>query len=84
MCKPKPGPRCTPHIRKRLDKAAARIDSARAALEENPSHARLRQRVAAAEAAHRDTRDLYDSTPAARTNSARRFPPNPIWSAEPS
>ncbi|WP_260684583.1 hypothetical protein [Rhodococcus sp. KBS0724] len=63
MCKPKPGPRCTPHIRKRLDKAAARIDSARAALEENPSHARLRQRVAAAEAAHRDTRDLYDSTP---------------------
>lgn len=63
MCKPKPGPRCTPHIRARLDNAAARIDSARAALEKNPSHARLRQRVAAAEAAHRDTRDLYDSTP---------------------
>ena len=63
MCKPKPGPRCTPHIRARLDKAAARIDQARAALDENPSHARLQRRVAAAEAAHRDTRDLYDSTP---------------------
>ena len=63
MCKPKPGPRCTPHIRKRLDNAAARIDSAHAALKENPNHARLRQRVAAAEAAHRDTRALYDSTP---------------------
>jgi hypothetical protein len=63
MCKPKPGPRCTPHIRKRLDNAAARIDSARAALEKNPGHARLQRRLAAAEAAHRDTRDLYDSTP---------------------
>ncbi|WP_336883047.1 hypothetical protein [Rhodococcus globerulus] len=63
MCKPKPGPRCTPHIRARLDNAAARIDSARAALEKNPNHARLRQRVAAAEAAYRDTRALYDSTP---------------------
>jgi hypothetical protein len=63
MCKPKPGPRCTPHIRKRLDNANARIDSARAALDENPGHARLQRRVAAAEAAYRDTRDLYDSTP---------------------
>jgi hypothetical protein len=63
MCKPKPGPRCTPHIRARLDKAAARIDSARAALEVNPGHARLQRRVAAAEAAYSDTRDLYDSTP---------------------
>lgn len=63
MCKPKPGPRCTPHIRARLDNAAARIDSARAALNEHPNHARLQRRVAAAEAAHRDTRDLYDSTP---------------------
>ncbi|MDV8071139.1 hypothetical protein R4P64_31975 [Rhodococcus sp. IEGM 1366] len=63
MCKPKPGPRCTPHIRARLDNAAARIDSARAMLEENPSHARLQRRVAASEAAYSDTRDLYDSTP---------------------
>ena len=63
MCKPKPGPRCTPHIRTRLDNAAARIDSARGALEKNPGHARLRQRVAAAEAAYSDTRNLYDATP---------------------
>ena len=63
MCKPKPGPRCTPHIRARLDNAAARIDLARTKLENNPNHARLQRRVAAAEAAHRDTRDLYDSTP---------------------
>ncbi|SCC70364.1 MULTISPECIES: hypothetical protein [Rhodococcus] len=63
MCKPKPGPRCTPHIRVRLDSATARIDSARAALNEHPSHARLQRRVAAAEAAYRDTREIYDSTP---------------------
>ncbi|MGH3890742.1 MAG: hypothetical protein ACRDTW_04130 [Rhodococcus qingshengii] len=63
MCKPKPGPRCTPHIGKRLDNAAARVDSARVALEENPGHARLQRRVAVAEAAYRDTLGLYDSTP---------------------
>ena len=63
MCKPKPGPRCTPHIRTRLARTAARIDLARAAIEANPSRTRLQRRVAAAEAAYRDTRDLYDSTP---------------------
>lgn len=63
MCKPKPGPRCTSHIRKRLDKATARINVARIALDENPTHARLQRRVAAAEAAYHYTRALYDSTP---------------------
>ncbi len=47
----------------RIENAAARIDSARAALAENPSRVRLQRRVAAAEAAYRDIRDLDDSTP---------------------
>ncbi|WP_287164555.1 hypothetical protein [Rhodococcus sp. (in: high G+C Gram-positive bacteria)] len=84
MCKPKPGPRCTPHIRKRLDKAAARIDSARTALDENPSHARLQRRVAAAEAAHSDTCDLYDSTPGGQNElrTAIAAEPDPERGAE--
>jgi hypothetical protein len=84
MCKPKPGPRCTPHIRARLDNAAARIDSARAAFEKNPSHVRLRQRVAAAEAAHRDTRGLYDSTPGGQNElrAALATEPDPERGAE--
>lgn len=84
MCKPKPGPRCTPHIRKRLDKAAVRIDVSRIALDENPTHARLLRRVAAAEAAYRYTRDLYDSTPGGQNElrEAMAVEPEPDRRAE--
>lgn len=84
MCKPKPGPRCTPNIRKRLDNAAARIDLTRTALGENPSHVRLQQRVAAAEAAYRDTRALYDSTPGGQSElrTAIAAEPDPERRAE--
>ncbi len=63
MCKPKPGPRCTPHMRDRLDKSTARIEQARQRLSERPTHARLQRRLAAAEADHAETLKLYDSTP---------------------
>lgn len=63
MCKPKPGPRCTPHMRARLDQATARVATARARLAEHPTHARLGRRLAAAEADYAQTLALYDSTP---------------------
>ena len=63
MCKPKPGPRCTPHMRERLDKVSARVEQARTKLAEHPAHARLQRRLAAAEADLAETWALYDSTP---------------------
>ncbi|MGO4205521.1 hypothetical protein AB4Z09_28070 [Rhodococcus sp. TAF43] len=63
MCKPKPGPRCTPHMRERLDKITARLAQARAKRDENPTHARLQRRLDAAEADYAETLALYDSTP---------------------
>ncbi|PBI91848.1 hypothetical protein BKP42_52670 [Rhodococcus erythropolis] len=77
MCRPKPGPRCTPHIRKRLDKAAARLDSARAGLDQNPTHAGLQRRVAAAEAAYRDNLKVYDSTPGGQNELRTAIEPEP-------
>ncbi|WP_242484442.1 hypothetical protein [Rhodococcus sp. MS16] len=82
MCKPKPGPRCTPHLRARLDNAGARIDSARAKLDKNPSDARLQRRVAAAEAAYSDTRDLYDSTPGGQNELRTAIAADPNHRAE--
>lgn len=63
MCKPKPGPRCTPHMRARLTKAAVRIELARTRLADNPTHARLQHRLTAAEADHAHALALYDATP---------------------
>ncbi len=63
MCKPKPGPRCTPHMRARLAKAVARVEVARTRLADNPTHVRLQDRLAAAEADHAQTVALYDATP---------------------
>ncbi len=63
MCKPKPGPRCTPHMRQRLDKVTKRVDQARARLVDHPTHGRLQRRLAAAVADHAETLALYESTP---------------------
>ncbi|WP_154606662.1 hypothetical protein [Rhodococcus sp. AQ5-07] len=84
MCKPKPGPRCTRYIRVRLENAAVRGDVARTALEENPSHARLQRRVATAEAAYRDTLEVYDSTPGGQNElrAAMTVEPEPDRRAE--
>jgi len=50
-------------MRARLGKAAARVAAARARLADNPTHARLHHRLAAAEADHAQTLALYDATP---------------------
>ena len=63
MCKPKPGPRCTPHMRARLDQVTARVETARARLADHPTHTRLQHRLAAAEADYAQTLALFDSTP---------------------
>lgn len=63
MCKPKPGPRCTPHMRQRLDQVAARVATARARLADHPAHTRLQRRLVAAEADYAQTLALFDSTP---------------------
>ncbi|RAL31011.1 hypothetical protein CVN56_29975 [Rhodococcus sp. AQ5-07] len=57
---------------------------ARTALEENPSHARLQRRVATAEAAYRDTLEVYDSTPGGQNElrAAMTVEPEPDRRAE--
>ncbi len=63
MCKPKPGPRCTPHMRARLDRSTARVAAVRARLADNPTHARLQRSFTTAMADHVQICALYDSTP---------------------
>jgi len=63
MCKPKPGPRCTPHVRTRLQRARRTLTAARSALERKPDDATLGERVRRAETALTENRALYDSTP---------------------
>ncbi len=72
-----PAPRCTPHVRARLDSAHRRLDSAQASFDANPAITRNRQRLDAAKA-NLDARSAeYDATPPAdkpscATNSAQR------------
>jgi hypothetical protein len=63
MCKPKPGPRCTPHMRNRLTRAATRLTEARRTLDAEPDAAHLQQRVTKAESSHAEIQALYDATP---------------------
>lgn len=63
MCQKYPGPRCTPHVRARLDSAHRRLDSAQASFDANPAITRNRQRLDAAKA-NLDARSAeYDATP---------------------
>ncbi|WP_254072952.1 hypothetical protein [Rhodococcus rhodochrous] len=50
-------------MRARLTRAAARIEVARTRLAGNPTHARLQERLTAAETEHAQTLALYDATP---------------------
>lgn len=50
-------------MRVRLAKAATRVEVARTRLADNPTHARLQLRLAAAEADHAHALALYDATP---------------------
>ena len=63
MCRPKPGPRCTPHMRNRLHRAATRLTEARRDLETHPNAIRLQQRLNKAESSHAEIQALYDATP---------------------
>ncbi len=63
MCKPKPGPRCTPHMRNRLNRAATRLTEARRDLETHPNAVHLQQRLTKAESNHAEIQALYDATP---------------------
>lgn len=63
MCKPKPGPRCTPHMRNRLTRAATRLTEARRDLDAQPDAIHLQQRLTKAESNHAEIQALYDATP---------------------
>ncbi|ABG99747.1 conserved hypothetical protein (plasmid) [Rhodococcus jostii RHA1] len=63
MCQPKPGPRCSPHMRIRLIRARTKLNDALHALAEDPDNNTLKHRVRRAEAAVAEHAALYDSTP---------------------
>jgi len=48
MCQKYPGPRCTPHVRARLDRARRRLDAAQRLFDANPAIGRNQERLAAA------------------------------------
>ncbi|OYD61358.1 hypothetical protein [Rhodococcus sp. OK302] len=64
-------------MRERLDKVTARVDQARAKLDEHPSHARLQRRLAAADADFEETLELYDSTPGGQDDLRAAFATEP-------
>lgn len=67
MCQKYPGPRCTPHVRARLDSARRRHDSAQALFDANPAITRNRQRLDSAKT-NLDARSAeYDATPGGQT-----------------
>ncbi|GAA3134019.1 hypothetical protein GCM10020255_008550 [Rhodococcus baikonurensis] len=67
MCQKYPGPRCTPHVRARLDSAHRRHTSAQALFDANPGITRNRQRLDAAKT-NLDARSAeYDATPGGQT-----------------
>ncbi|MGG7104819.1 hypothetical protein [Rhodococcus sp. 24CO] len=67
MCQKYPGPRCTPHVRARLDSAHRRHESAQALFDTNPAITRNQQRLVTARA-NLDARSAeYDATPGGQT-----------------
>lgn len=67
MCQKYPGPRCTPHVRARLDSARRRHASAQTLFDANPAITRSRQRLNAAKT-NLDARSAeYDATPGGQT-----------------
>lgn len=67
MCQKYPGPRCTPHVRARLDSARRRLDTAQTLFDANPADTRNRQRLDTAKT-NLDARSTeYDATPGGQT-----------------
>ena len=67
MCQKYPGPRCTPHVRARLDRARRRLDAAQTLFDANPADTRNRQRLDAATTNLDDRSAEYDATPGGQT-----------------
>ena len=67
MCQKYPGPRCTPHVRARLDSARRRHASAQTLFDANPAITRNRQRLDAAKTNLDDRSAEYDATPGGQT-----------------
>lgn len=67
MCQKYPGPRCTPHVRARLDSARRRVASAQALFDANPAIVRNRKRLDAAKTNLAARSAQYDATPGGQT-----------------
>lgn len=67
MCQKYPGPRCTPHVRARLDSARRRHESAQALFDANSAITRNRQRLDAAKTKLDARSAEYDATPGGQT-----------------
>ena len=67
MCQKYPGPRCTPHVRARLDGARRRLDVAQTLFDANPADTRNRQRLDTAKTNLDDRSAEYDATPGGQT-----------------
>jgi hypothetical protein len=67
MCQKYPGPRCTPHVRARLDRARRRLDAAQTLFDANPAFTRNRQRLDTAKTNLDARSSEYDATPGGQT-----------------
>lgn len=67
MCQKYPGPRCTPHVRARLDGARSRFDAAQTLFDANPADTRNRQRLDTAKTNLAARSSEYDATPGGQT-----------------
>src|SRR3972149_4998061 len=67
MCQKYPGPRCTPHVRARLDRARSRFDAAQTLFDANPADTRNRQRLDTATTNLAARSAEYDATPGGQT-----------------
>lgn len=67
MCQKYPGPRCTPHVRARLDGARRRLDVAQTLFDANPADTRNRQRLDTAKTNLEARSAEYDATPGGQT-----------------
>jgi hypothetical protein len=73
MCQKYPGPRCTPHVRARLDKARRRLDAAKTLFDANPADTRNRQRLGTATTNLAARSAEYDATPGGQTELRKQL-----------
>ena len=73
MCQKYPGPRCTPHVRARLDRARRRLDAAQTLFDANPANTRNRQRLDTAKTNLNARSAEYDATPGGQTELRKQL-----------